>query len=281
LLQPGPSSTFLWELDIVHQLLSVPPTTSDEVSERFCFLNRYITTFRNCLREQELFQSVEFSLLHSEAREAICLMAVIVNCPHGFEVAVEKGMSCFMIKWMENNSGNEILEILNVFALNEDFCVFENSGFFRWFMEFVTHADESGIVASVRLAYLLEPIFVEDLIECGFVRMILEMIVEVSFEVFMPICEFIGLVLMDLPAGKIQEVIGELEMEGIARILDVGDSKIILRALELLMTLCEGDPEYFSWVSGRIDLDKQLETLMEGENILVRQHSLVLLQSVD
>jgi hypothetical protein len=283
LLHSGPTADFLWSLNVVHELLSVPAEAADESYARLLFFDGYIAAFRDRLRERELFEITDFCLLHSDVCESVSLMAGIVHCPNGFEIAVLKGLNHCIEKWTQEFPGAAVLAVLNRYALADEqsHWIFEQPGFFRWLAEFVSRASAPEIAEAVALAYRLEPVYLEELTSAGFVRTVVEMLGEVEFALFVPICEFAALAFADLPEDALPEAIGQREAEALARILEVGHPCVVLRALEIIGALCTADQQYFARIAAATALGDALEALDAEEMPLVGQHARLLLRQID
>jgi hypothetical protein len=205
-------------------------------------------------------------------------MAQIVNCPHGFERSVEKGLNQCIEKWIEQfEPKSGLFIILNRFAISDgnNHWVFERPTFFSFLAESICNADEAGLAAVVALIYTLEPLFLPELAESGCLRLLLDLLGEVPFGLFMPICEFIALALADLDPELIPTVAAEREIEAISRVLESGDTRAVLKALELLMTVADTDPDRFRAIFVETGLPEVLQTLSVEKGV-AGQHADVL-----
>jgi hypothetical protein len=259
------------DLGVVERMF-LRPFFDDEIAIALKFFSAFLRFFRH--RVDGRF--VEFCFRFPNLAESVELLSEILSCEKGLQLTLALDLASFLreLKW---EGSVPLFSVLSRLAVRSDveFPLFDSSEFFADFAESFPNLDDRGKCEALNLAYLLHPAHSHELINSGFVAIVLRVIEDCSCAVCVAACDYLGLAL-----GSVAELIGKEEVEVLAKLTKMKDANLTLRVIEMLMDLLARNQEHFLGVFEESDVLEVLQEIVVGENEIVAQHAAVLADAI-
>jgi hypothetical protein len=220
---------------------------------------------------------VKFCSRFPSLAESVELLSEIVSCERGLELALALDLASFLNE-LKRERAVPPFAILSQIAVQNDaeFPLFDSLEFFADLGESFQTLDDRGKCEALDLAYLLHPTHSHELIDSGFVAIVLRVIEASSCAVCVAACEYLGLAL-----GEVAELIGKQEVEVLVRLTEMNDANFTLRLIEMLMDLLAWNEAHFVVVSEEAGVQEMLQEMGIGGNDIVAQHAAVLAEAIE